>query len=128
MRNSWTNCPADREERGYSQIGGETRERSDAGSRCATSPAAKDEKRIWQSDSISSFFFSPSLAALRALKMCLEREFSKQGCHSERRLCATLTDLYGSSLRSLMCRGVVRVEKVSPLPRRDIASYQLCSR
>lgn len=106
---------------------GEKRKRRRAGSRCAATSHGEDEKRIWQSDSISSF--SPSLAPLRALNMCLEREFPKQGCRSEGRLCATLTDLCGSSLRSLMRRGVVRVKKkkeVSP-PSCDLASYLRCS-
>lgn len=96
MRDSGTNCPADREERGchQNQIGRE-RGREVMLGLVVPLPAAKDKKRLWQSDSIGSF--SPTPAAPWALNMCLEREFSQQECHSERRLCATLTDLYGSS-------------------------------
>lgn len=51
---------------------------------------------------------SPQSAALRALDMCLQREFSKQGHPFENRLCATLTVLYGSSLKILKEGPVVR--------------------
>lgn len=67
------------------------------------------QKKIWQSDSISSF--SPNLAALWAFNMCLQREFSKRGHHFEHRLCTTLTDLYGSSQRSLKQGCVVRLRR-----------------
>lgn len=95
---SWTNWPANRASR--------LRERS-----CRVPLyhiQQMRQKKIWQSDSISSF--SPrSLAALWALHMWLQREFSKQGHHFEHRLCATLTALYGSAPRSFKQGCVVRL-------------------
>lgn len=77
-------------------------------SHCSTSHSW-GKKKIWRNDSISSF--PPNLAVLWALNMCLQRELSKQGYHFEHRLCATLTDLYGSSPRSLEQGCVVRLRR-----------------
>lgn len=104
IRDSWTNCPANGEEKSCFQIEWEKLCRA----LLYHIPQLR-QKKIWQGDSISSF--SPSLAPLWALNMCLQREFSKQGYHFEHRLCATLTDLYGSSPRSVKRGCVVRFRK-----------------